>query len=94
MSTPAPSQIVINLGGDLVPANPSLPQPPKNYAAAFDPSSEIYSVNTANANVRQLEDLRSMFSTPPPGGQPQSGEFSMMRMAIISAVLYWLFIKD
>jgi hypothetical protein len=52
-------------------ANP--PPPAENYARAFDPNGDLYSVNTGNANVTQVENLSGIFSAPPAAEKQDNG---------------------
>lgn len=52
-----------------------------DYVGAFDPKSDQYHVQTGNANVTQLEDLRAMFSGGP--------EISSEGGPSLPAILLW-----
>lgn len=69
--------------------NSSVPPAPENLAKAFDPSSEMYSVNTGNANVRQLEDLKSVFSDSPQILPAPPDDFKYL----VGAILVFLIFK-
>lgn len=43
-----------------------------NFAAAFDPSHNMYAVKTDNASMSVLEDLGNIFSTAPQAAKPNS----------------------
>lgn len=60
------------LGEDLITPAPGVQQSALNYADAFDPNGSIYSVNTGNATVHQIEDLKSLMSPAPPVVQNDS----------------------
>lgn len=64
---------------------------PENYAAAFDPASDQYSVNTGNASVRQLESLAAVASTAPKQGVPEAINVSVPQLLALGASLFFIF---
>lgn len=64
--TPDTDTVGYFLGEDLVNPVANVQTAAENYADAFNPDGRIYSVNTGNASVKQLEDLKAMSSPPPP----------------------------
>lgn len=54
----------VRIGGTIIPPAQG-GAPPSNYVDAFDPTNPRISVDTGNATMTQIEDLRSLISTPP-----------------------------
>lgn len=73
------------LGGPIVPV-------PMNYVQAFSPDSPQYSVNTGNANVRQLEDLRAI-NPAPAMVQPEPPNTSGILILSFIALTFFLWSK-
>lgn len=70
---------------------PTAPASAGTYADAFSPTGSLWSVNTGNASVRQVEDLKDMMSTPPEIDRSPIDWVSIA--AIIAAVVVFLNLK-